>query len=327
MSTEKNTEKTRLHIRNRNRERYDLNALKEAVPELSKHIKANKYGDDSVDFANPEAVKLLNRALLHHYYGVQHWDFPEENLCPPIPGRADYLHYMADLMGQSNFGTIPTGEKIKVLDIGVGSSCIYPIIGVTEYGWSFIGSDIEPKSVESAKVIVGANESLKSRIEIRLQENADSFFHGILTSDEKIDLSICNPPFHSSAEEALEGTRRKVRNLSGKDAQTPELNFSGISNELIYEGGEAAFIQNMVLESKDFAKNSYWFSTLVSKESNLKKIYKILDEVQATQVKKIPLGTGNKSSRIVAWTFLTRAEQKEWRETRWRDASEEEKGE
>lgn len=93
MSTEKNSqEKTRLHLRNRNRDRYDLDALKTAVPELENHIKPNKYGNDSVDFANPEAVKLLNKALLSHYYGINNWDFPTENLCPPIPGRADYLH-------------------------------------------------------------------------------------------------------------------------------------------------------------------------------------------------------------------------------------------
>ncbi|MGZ5188762.1 MAG: RlmF-related methyltransferase, partial [Kaistella sp.] len=155
MSTEKNSqEKTRLHLRNKNRERYDLEALKTAVPELSNYIKANKYGDDSVDFASPDAVKLLNKALLSHYYGIKNWDFPAENLCPPIPGRADYLHYMADLLGQSNFGGIPQGEKITALDVGVGASCIYPIIGVSEYGWNFIGSDTDPKSVDSAKNIV-----------------------------------------------------------------------------------------------------------------------------------------------------------------------------
>ena len=323
MSTEKNTqEKVRLHIRNKNRERYDLEALKVAVPELADHITINKYDAESVDFANPVAVKLLNKALLNHYYGIRNWDFPAENLVPPIPGRADYLHYMADLLGQSNFGDLPEGDTIKVLDIGVGASCIYPIIGVTEYGWNFIGSDIDAQSIESSTNIVNSNPSLEGKVECRLQEDPKAFFTGILSKDEKIDFSMCNPPFHSSTEEAQKVSHRKVKNLSGKKSAKVELNFAGISNELICEGGEAKFIHNMITESQDFAKNCFWFTTLVSKQSTLKGIYKSLNEMEVAQVKTIPIGTGNKSSRIIAWSFLSKEEQKEWRETRWRMAEE-----
>ena len=319
MSKEKRQQvKTRLHVRNRNRERYDLGALITAIPELADYVKPNKYGEESVDFSNPVAVKLLNKALLNHYYGVKHWEFPDENLCPPIPGRADYLHYMADLLAESNFGTIPIGDKITCLDIGVGASCIYPIIGVTEYGWNFIGSDIDPKSIESARHIVEANPSLQGKVECRLQENRKDIFYGIIDREDRIDLSICNPPFHSSAEDAEKGTRRKVKNLSGEKAKKPNRNFAGISNELIYEGGEYKFIQNMIRESEKFAKNCYWFSTLVSKKSNLKGIKTSLEKRGAHQIKTIPTGTGNKSSRIVAWTFLSKEEQKDWRATRWR---------
>lgn len=318
MSTEKNSkEKTRLHARNKNRERYDLEALIKVTPELAEHVRPNKYGDKSVDFTKPIAVRLLNKALLNHYYGIKHWEFPSENLCPPIPGRADYLHYMADLLSENNFGNIPTGDKITCLDIGVGASCIYPIIGVTEYGWNFIGSDIDPKSIESAKKIVAANPSLQNKIDCKLQESKKDFFYGILDKEDKVDLSICNPPFHSSSEEAQKGTRRKVKNLSGEKMKNPTLNFAGIKNELIYKGGEHTFIHDMIKESKKFAKNCFWFSTLVSKQSNLKGIYKSLNKLEANQIKTIPMGTGNKSSRIVAWTFLSKEEQKEWREKRF----------
>ncbi len=319
MSSEKSQqEKTRLHPRNKNRERYDLSALMISNPELANYVKPNKYGEDSVDFSNPIAVKILNKALLNHYYGIKHWEFPEENLCPPIPGRADYVHHIADLLCENNFGTIPTGDKIICFDIGVGANCIYPIIGVTEYGWKFIGSDIDPKSIESAKQIVNANPSLKDKIECRLQEDQKDVFYGIIGREDKIDVSICNPPFHASAEDAQKGTRRKIKNLSGQKVKTPKLNFAGISNELICDGGEYKFIHNMIRESKNFSKNCYWFSTLVSKKSNLKGIYKSLEKVEANQIKTIPMGTGNKSSRIVAWTFLSKVEQKEWRVTRWK---------
>ena len=318
MSDKNVPEKIRLHVRNKNREKYDLDALVVAVPALSEYIKPNKYGENSVDFANPVAVKLLNTALLNYYYGIKNWDFPEENLCPAIPGRADYLHHIADLVTQSNFGNLPEGEKITALDIGVGASCIYPIIGVTEYGWNFIGSDINAESIQSSQKIADANESLKDKIELRLQENSASIFEGIIKEEEKIDLTICNPPFHSSTEEAQKSSHRKVKNLTGKKVKTPELNFAGISAELVCEGGEHTFIHNMISESKIFEKNCYWFSTLVSKKSNLKGIYKALSMIEATQVKTIPIGTGNKSSRIIAWSFLTKEEQNEWRETRWK---------
>lgn len=318
MYSEKNKkEKSRLHSRNKNRERYDLSALTISNPELKNYVTSNKFGIESVDFSNPLAVKLLNKAILNYYYGIKNWEFSDENLCPPIPGRADYIHHIADLLGENNFGVIPTGDKITCLDVGVGASCIYPIIGVTEYGWKFIGSDIDPKSIASAQNIVNSNSSIKDKIECRLQKNSKDVFYGIIGKEDKIDLIICNPPFHSSIEDAQKGTRRKIKNLSGKKEKTPVLNFAGTSNELIYDGGEYKFVQNMIKESKKFSKNCYWFSTLVSKQSNLKGIYKLLEKIEPTQIKKIPMGTGNKSSRIVAWTFLSKKEQKEWRETRW----------
>ena len=296
-----------------------MSALITATPELKKHVSPNKFGDDSVDFSSPLAVKLLNRALLSHYYGLENWEFPDENLCPPIPGRADYIHYMADLLCENNFGTIPTGDKITCLDVGLGASCIYPIIGVTEHQWNFIGSDINPLSIESAQNIVNSNSSLKGKVECRLQKNPKNIFQGILGKAEKVDLTICNPPFHSSIEEAQKGTQRKTKNLSGKKVNSAELNLAGISKELVYDGGEYRFIQNMIRESKVISKNCYWFSTLVSKQSNLKGIYQLLERAEALQIKMIPLGTGNKSSRIVAWTFLSRKERKEWKETRWKN--------
>jgi len=317
-SEKKQQEKSRLHSRNKNRERYDLSALISANPELKTYVKPNKFGDDSVDFSDPQAVKLLNKAILNHYYGIESWDFPDENLCPPIPGRADYIHHIADLLGGSNFGRIPLGDKITCLDIGAGASCIYPIIGVTEYQWKFIGTDINAESIASAKSIINANLALKDKVECKLQKRPKNIFRGMLAKEDKVDLTICNPPFHASPEEAEKGTRRKIKNLSGATVKTPELNFAGISNELICEGGEIQFLEDMIRESKLRPNSCFWFSTLVSKKSNIKKVAKILEEMKAVQVKTIPMGTGNKSSRIVAWTFLSTEEQKEWRETRWK---------
>jgi len=311
--------KSRLHPRNKHRERYDFKQLIDTCPELEQFVMLNKYNDESIDFSNPEAVKMLNKALLKHYYDIDNWDIPPGYLCPPIPGRADYIHHIADLLRNYNYGKIPRGNKIKCLDIGVSANCVYPLIGNKEYGWSYIGTDIDPVSIENGNKIIELNSFLKGKIEIRLQNNPKDFFYGIIQKDELIDFSICNPPFHASLAEAQSGTLRKLSNLSHKKITEPTLNFGGQNNELWCEGGEERFVREMIRESKKFASSCFWFSTLISKQSNLKSAYKALEKTEAVEVKTIPMGQGNKTSRIVAWTFLDKEQQNKWRNTRWKE--------
>ena len=311
------TEKTVLHPRNRHRERYDFKLLTVTCPELGKYVKVNPYGDESIDFANPKAVKWLNKALLKQYYGVDYWDIPTGYLCPPIPGRADYIHYAADLLGSSNGGKIPKGFKIRCMDIGVGASCVFPIIGNKEYGWSFIGSESDPVAIESASKIVNYNAFLTRCIDLRLQENTKDIFHGIMERNEPVDITICNPPFHSSPEECQEGTLRKLSSLNHKKITTPTLNFGGQTTELWCEGGEERFVRNMIRQSKQFGSNCFWFTTQISKQSHLSGVYEALKTAGAVEVKTIPMGQGTKVSRIVAWTFLKKDQQKGWIDQKW----------
>lgn len=314
---EHSKEKLKLHPRNRNRERYDFTRLAQDFPELLQFVRPNLYGDQSIDFADPEAVKNLNKAILKHHYGIDNWDIPENYLCPPIPGRADYMHHIADFLARNNYGKIPLGPGVKCLDIGVGASCIYPIIGNTEYGWSFIGSDIDPVAIASSIRIIESNPTLNGKVECNLQTNPKDFFYGIIRRDELIDLSVCNPPFHASAMEAQEGTIRKLNNLKLNKSNEPILNFGGQNHELWCDGGEDKFVRNMIWQSLKFAKTCFCFSTLISKESNLKSVYRTLKEVGAAESETISMGQGNKTSRIVAWTFLTHEEKNKWRNSRW----------
>ncbi len=299
------SKKPTLHPKNKNKGQYDLKALVKVNPDLAKYIKTNKLGIETIDFTNPIAVKLLNKSLLNHYYGIQFWKFPDTNLCPPIPGRADYIHYMADLLGKN--------DNITCLDIGVGASCIYPILGVSEYNWNFIASDIDRKSIATAKKIVSSNPSLKDKVDFRFQENKNQIFKGIINEDDKMDITICNPPFHASKKDAVKGSMRKVRNLTGKKLKKVQLNFSGMVDEMIYEGGEKQFIQNMIIESVNYAENCLWFSSLVSNERNLNRFYSSLEKYGAKDVKTIHMTTANKISRIVAWTFQSEEKQKQWK--------------
>jgi 23S rRNA (adenine1618-N6)-methyltransferase len=291
--------KTQLHPRNRFRDGYDFAQLIAASPRLAAFVAPNAYGNTSIDYADAEAVKALNQALLKDAYGVEAWDLPPGYLCPPIPGRSDYLHYLADLPGIGEAAA--EGRRIAVLDIGTGANCIYPLIGAREYGWHFVGTDVDPVAVQWAKELVAANGAA-GLIEVRLQRSPLACFTGVTRAGETFDLSMCNPPFHASAAAAAEGNRRKRRNL-GTLKTAPALNFGGQAGELWCDGGELAFVQRMIAESADRPGLCRWFTTLVSKRTHLSRLCQSLDEVNAAGVKTLEMAHGQKMSTILAWTF------------------------
>jgi len=309
-------QKESLHPRNSHKQGYDFKLLCKTDPALKSFVGLNQHGIESIDFSNPEAVMALNKALLKYYYKVDNWEIPEGYLCPPIPGRADYLHHMADLLADLNNGTIPRGEKIKVLDIGMGANCIYPLIGNSVYGWEFVGTDIDPIAIRSAKDIVDNNPAFAKHIMFRLQTNKANIFKGIIKSGEGFDLTICNPPFHASMQEAQLSTATKWKKL-GMEKQSAALNFGGKKTELWTHGGEAGFLRRMVEQSVLAGQQCLWFSTLVSKKDTLPIIYKSLHIAKALDVKTITMTHGQKTSRIVAWTFLTPEEQVQWKKDFW----------
>lgn len=306
--------KTKLHPRNKHRESYGFDQLIQCAPSLSPFVKNNEYNDQTIDFADPEAVMMLNKALLRFYYGIDYFDIPQGYLCPPVPGRADYLHYVADLLANSNNKIVPSGKHIRCIDVGVGANCIYPLLGVKEYGWSFVGSDIDQLALHSAQRIIDLNSDLNEHIVLR-QQRTGSIFKGIIQADEKFDLTICNPPFHASKAEANAGTLRKLSNLKHEAKPKKVLNFGGRSNELWCRGGELGFVQNMIRESLVFRDNCLWFTSLLSKQSNVRTIVFELKKNEVQDIKIIPMGQGNKVSRIIAWTFQSFERQMLWAQT------------
>lgn len=314
------TLKTSLHPRNLHRERYDFPALIAAHPALAAHVRRNAYGTDSVDFADPAAVKALNAALLARFYGIAHWDIPPGYLCPPIPGRADYLHHLADLLATSNDGQIPRGNALCGLDIGVGANAIYPMLGHTLYGWDFVGTEIDALAAQNADKIFADNPSLHGHLETRLQIRHNDILQNVLYADEYFDFTLCNPPFHASAEESAAGSRRKLRNIGKPVTEKPLLNFEGQHNELWCEGGELEFLRKMIRQSEALADNVLWFSSLVSKQEKLPQVYAEIEAIGARNLRILDMAQGQKTSRAVAWSFYTTAEQRAWAKTRWQTA-------
>lgn len=289
---------TSLHSNNKHRERYNFPELIAVYPGLASFVFINPYGDSTIDFANPAAVLALNKALLLHFYSIKYWSIPEGFLCPPIPGRAEYIHRVADALGLSL-----QKAQIHCLDIGVGANCIYPIVGVVDYGWNFVGTDIDDIALKNAQHIIDENPVLSNMIALRKQANQNHIFQGVIHPDDRFHLSICNPPFHRSQAEASAGSLRKAKNLGQKKTNTPVLNFGGQANELWCEGGETHFIQTMIRESVQVKDQCRWFTSLISKQENVKSAYKALKTVGAKEVKTIEMQLGNKMSRILAWRF------------------------
>lgn len=290
-----------LHPNNRHQGRYNFSKLCLKTPELNQHLKSNPKGDQTIDFSNAKSVLCLNKALLAQFYGIQFWDLPEAYLCPPIPGRADYIHYLADLIESDKLNK--ANKKVHIVDVGTGANLIYPIIGSQEYAWNFVASDIDDNAINSAKLIAEANPNLKRKIKVIHQTNKQSFFEGLITGNDYFEATMCNPPFHGSAEEAQAGSDRKWRNLKGKNHKNTPLNFGGKNNELWCEGGERAFVRAMIKESVKFKTQVGWFTTLISKEDNLKPLQQVLSKLGAEKINIIPISQGQKVSRILAWSF------------------------
>lgn len=292
-----------MHPKNKHQGRYDLVGLSISNPKLKAFVKPNAYNDLSIDFANPKAVKALNQALLAEDYQIAEWDIPDHFLCPPIPGRADYIHYLADLIDADK------SKKMTGLDIGVGANAIYPLIGHREYGWDFIGADINANAIKNAQAIVDAN-GLNNCIQFRLQSHEHQILKGIIQADDAFDFTMCNPPFHASLEDAQAVTQRKIYSLAknaGKQLTktiNAKLNFGGQGAELFCKGGELGFIERMIKESALYKNQCRWFTTLVSKASNLPKIERSLKAIAAKKVKIVEMSQGQKQSRFVAWSYV-----------------------
>jgi 23S rRNA (adenine1618-N6)-methyltransferase len=282
-----------LHPRNRFRNGYDFPALCKSCPELANYFTVNHRGESTLDFAHPLAVKLLNRTLLEEAYGVREWEIPPGFLCPPVPGRADYLHTLADLLSSA------LSPPIRILDIGVGANCIFPIIGAYEFGWNFVGTEMNREALESAQKIVAANSLLLEKVELRLQPDPQNIFTGMIQDTDFFAATICNPPFHSSAEAVAEINRKKWRNFG----LAAVASFGGQSNEMWCEGGEAFFISRMIEESESFQKKVGWFTSYVSQEAHLPLLQQKLRTLGVVDLKVLEMGQGQKRSRFLAWSW------------------------
>lgn len=303
-----------MHSNNPHKNGYDMQALAQALPELAPFIIHNKYDRLTINFSDTRAVKLLNKAILILEYGLHDWDIPDGYLCPPIPGRVDYLYHLQDYLAKHQyFSTNKKTSSISALDIGTGANLIYPLLANRVFNWSMVASDIDDGALISAQENINKNAPLDLAISLRKQHSSENIFKGIIQKDDFFHVTLCNPPFHESQQAALAGSVRKNKNLNRNKqkrtsnvksiAQNDQLNFSGQSNELWCDGGEKRFIKNMIRESKMFSTQVGCFTCLVSKKETLAPIMQVLKKASA-KYDVIEMAQGNKISRFIAWSFI-----------------------
>jgi 23S rRNA (adenine1618-N6)-methyltransferase len=289
------------HAENRFAGPHDLDALAARTPALTPHLRPHPTAGLTIDWQSPEAVQVLNCALLESAYGLKDWRVAAGHLCPAVPGRMEYLVQVVAALGLKR--PVP---QLTVLDVGTGAAGIYAVLAAAEWGWEVVASDVDPSALEALGQITSANPQLA--IHPRLQPDPAACFAHVIGPHELIDLTVCNPPFYADAAEAR---RERSRAARGGEA------FAGTPSELICPGGEHGFLHRMAKESQTWGHRILWFSSLVAQNRHATGLTQSLKKLGAADVRVLPLETAGKRARVVLWTFQDTARRREWMKMRW----------
>ncbi|KAL6629265.1 hypothetical protein ACP70R_029030 [Stipagrostis hirtigluma subsp. patula] len=295
----------------------DFAALAELYPSFRPFVSVSGRGRASIDFTDFAATRELTRVLLLHDHGVNWW-IPDGQLCPTVPNRSNYIHWIEDLLSSNLIPPISSSGNVKGFDIGTGANCIYPLLGASLLGWSFVGSDVTDIALEWAKKNVESNPHIAQLIEIRnanavpfstgsetigreaARENtldpADDqekskppILVGVVKEGECFDFCMCNPPFFESIEEA---------------GLNPRTSFGGTTEEMVCPGGELAFITHIIEDSVSLKNSFRWFTSMVGRKANLKLLISKVREAGASVVKTTEFVQGQTARWGLAWSFI-----------------------
>jgi|TARA_B110000914_G_scaffold218787_1_gene226532 23S rRNA (adenine1618-N6)-methyltransferase len=290
-----------LHNNNPFKTGYNFKELVKYNSRLVEYVNLNEFNKETIDFNSNEAIYELNRSLLLANFSLSKYYLPKGYLIPGVPGRLNYLlHLKGFIHKKFNYSN---EQQLRGLDVGSGANAIYCILGAQHFNWIMVGSEFDLTAIEVSKKNILSTKNLDKKINIRRQLNKSFLLKNIITENDYFDFTVCNPPFHSSKEEAAKNALLKANNLKkseNKKAITP--NFSGQANELWCNGGEQLFIKRLIKESILFKEQVKVFSSLVSKSNSLIIIKQQLKKVNA-RFYILPMNQGNKKSRLIFWWF------------------------
>ena len=306
-----------MHPRNPYRVPPDFVALSNACPALAPYLRHNQQNQQiQLDWSDTKALIELCRALLFCDFGVR-WTLPEQNLCPTVPSRLNYLLWIEDLLALS---AMSTSGQVTGVDIGTGASCIYPLLGVAHFGWKFIATELDPDSVVAARHNVSLNR-WQDKIEVRQvttsverrsaesclpsrlptsqttqDKHASPILCGVLQCGDDIQFCMCNPPFFDFDEMPLPNA-----------ATRPHARCAATQAEQFTPGGEVGFISQLVAESTQLREKVLWYTSLVGRKASLRPILRSLRAASVAHIRTTEIAQGQTWRWAIAWSFVPAA--------------------
>ncbi|KAM1243518.1 hypothetical protein ACFX2G_035762 [Malus domestica] len=344
MSMNKNKKRKRkeerpaTHLRNKYSENTpDFAHLASLYPSFEPFVFFSRDGRPRVDWTDFNATRELTRVLLLHDHRLNWW-IPDGQLCPTVPNRSNYIHWIEDLLSSDIIvKTTSNGDKVRGFDIGTGANCIYPLLGASLLGWSFVGSDVSDVALEWAEKNVRDNPHIAELIEIRKVESVKETLplegspNGMLDGTErKIELTenmeseAVTLPSSSSTYHGPPILLGVVKNGEEFDfcmcnppffetmeeaGLNPKTACGGTPTEMVCPGGEKAFITRIIEDSVTLKHTFRWYTSMVGRKLNVKILTSKLWEVGVTMVKTTEFVQGQTSRWGLAWSFLPPAKQ------------------
>ncbi|KAJ6395722.1 hypothetical protein OIU77_020891 [Salix suchowensis] len=318
----------------------DFSLLASLYPSLKPFVLYSRDGRPRIDWTDFNSTRELTRVLLLHDHGLNWW-IPDGQLCPTVPNRSNYIHWVEDLLSSD---IIPknsnNGDIVRGFDIGTGANCIYPLLGASLLGWNFVGSDVTDVALEWAEKNVKGNQQISELIEIRkvtdcqgaisIQDsncgesvNCENKMDGNVTVVEEVELlpsSSFDPPLDMnkkySGPPLLLGVVRDGEKFDfcmcnppffetmEEAGLNPKTSCGGTPEEMVCPGGEKAFITRIIEDSVVLKESFRWFTSMVGRKVNLKFLTSKLREVGVTIVKTTEFVQGQTCRWGLAWSFV-----------------------
>ena len=298
--------RSKMHERNRYREcPPDFVLLASTRPGLRQHLVGHGAWA-TLNWQEPVACIELTKALLEADFGLS-WDLPVDRLCPTIPQKLNYIHWVEDLVSLSPEAA---GSSVRGIDVGTGASCIYPLLGAAMHPeWRFVATEVDPRSHASATANVARN-GLQTRIAVRTADPAaatvlrgpwlDEPSAGAAASaadddagttpllQQRYTFCMCNPPFFTSMDEA---------------ASNPSTACRGQEIEMVTPGGEVAFVGRMIEDSMHLREEIRWYTSMLGRKNSLRELLAKLRQAGIVNVRTTEFFQGKTTRWAIAWSF------------------------
>ncbi|KAG0478868.1 hypothetical protein HPP92_013587 [Vanilla planifolia] len=264
-----------IHPRNRYADQPpDFGLLASLYPSFKQFVFSSRSGRPAIDWKDYNATRELTRVLLLHDHGINWW-IPDGQLCPTVPNRLNYIHWIDDLLSSDLIPKRQTSNsKVKGFDIGTGANCIYPLLGASLLGWEFVGSEKDESQGQELKECGTVQPPV---------------LVGVVKEGETFDFCICNPPFFESIEEA---------------GLNPKTSCGGTTEEMVCPGGEITFVTQIIKDSVVLKCSFRWFTVMIGRKINLKSLMSKLREVGVSIVKTTEFVQGRTARWGLAWSFM-----------------------